>query len=335
MSMGGSLGRPLVGREREIDALQAAWRQGGAVVVRGPAGVGKSRLVRELTSWADDSGATVLVGRSTASVPATPLRPIREALLGAARRGIIPGPALDPYRPTLAAIVPDWRDDSSDPPDDWVTLLGEAVLRLLAQLGESAHAVLVLEDLHWADPETCAVVEYLVDNLEGAPVLLVLPVRDSAGGAGVELAAGIVRRRAAAEVVVGPLDGAGVIAMANALLGRDVLPDEVVDALVGRSEGVPLLVEELLAAAASSSWETIEATVPGSVLASVEPRLEELTEDGRHLLVAAALLGRHFDWRIAAAAAEVPEGRAAELLGQAVRVHLLDARTPGSASTTR
>lgn len=328
MSLDVPVARNLVGRERELAMLQEAWRTGGAVIVRGPAGVGKSRLVRELVTWAEDRAAKVLVGRCTAGARAMPLRSIQEALLGAARRGLGPGPELDPYRPTLAALVPDWREGNSPPPD-WTALLGEAVVRLLGQLGDTSTAVLVVEDLQWADPETCTMVEYLADNLTGTPSLMIITVRDGAGGAGSELADEMVRRRAAAEVIVGPLERAGVLAMADAVLGGDDLPAEVADAMVGRSEGVPLLVEELLAAAAASGWESIAAAVPGSVLASVEPRLAELPDDGRRLLVVAALLGRYFDWRLAAAAADVPEERAAELLGRAVRTNLLDADGAG------
>ena len=327
MSVGGPVGRALVGRERELATLRAALRTGGAVVVRGPAGVGKSRLVRELVAAAEAAAGTVLVGRSTAAARATPLRPIREALLGAARRGLAPGRELEPYRPTLAAVVPDWQDGAAEPPEEWMALLGEAVLRLLIQLGDTPVALLVVEDLQWADPETCAVVEYLADNLAGAPVLLVLTVRDEdtdGGTAGHVLAADLVRRRAASEVLVGPLDRDGVLAMAHAALDGEVVPAELEDAVVSRSEGVPLLVEELLAAAAASGWEAVAAAVPGSVLASVEPRLDELAADGRRLLVVAALLGRYFDWRLAAAAADVRHERAAELLGIAVRANLLD-----------
>ena len=329
MSVGGPLGQALVGRERELAELVDAWAAGGAIVVRGAAGVGKSRLVRELLSRAEGSGGAVLLGRCTAAAGATPLRPIREALLGAARRGVVPGPELDPYRPILAAVVPDWSDRSAPVPDDWTVLLGEATVRLLAQVGVGTRAVLLVEDLQWADPETCAVVEYLADNLAGTSALLVVTVRDGVPGSGTDLAGEMLRRRVAGELVVGALDRSGVLELARSLLGDRELPAELVDVVVDRSEGVPLLVEELLAAARGSGWETVAATVPGSVLTSVELRLEELPEDGRRLLAVAALLGRFFDWRLAAGAAGVREDVAARMLDEAVRAGLVDAEERG------
>ena len=310
--------------------LQAAWQAGGAtVVVRGSAGVGKSRVVRELTRWAEAKGSTVLVGRCTAAAQATPLRAIREALLGAARRGIDPDDSLGPYLPTLAAVVPDWRDASLSPPSDWVALLGEAVLRFLSQLGGLATAALVVEDLQWADPETRAVIEYMADNVTGAPVLLVVTTRDGEPGAGSDLTTDMVRRRAADELVVEPLDAEGVVEMARACLDGEDPPAEIVDTLVARSEGVPLLIEELLATARNAGWDTVAAAVPGSVLASVELRLEQLPSDGRRLLIAAALLGWNFDWSLAASVAQVAGPRAAELLAQALRLQLVDAEDNG------
>jgi hypothetical protein len=81
----------LVGRRRELTALQGAWHDGGAVyVVRGPAGIGKSRLARELGAWARARGGAVHVGRTGATGGDIPLRPIREALIGAGRNRCVP-----------------------------------------------------------------------------------------------------------------------------------------------------------------------------------------------------------------------------------------------------
>ena len=108
----------------------------------------------------------MLVGRATAR--GAPLRPIREALLGAARLGIRPSGDLTPFVPTLSVLVPEWGEPTVAATGSGL-VLGEAVLRLLVALGGRAHATLVVEDLQWADPETLAVVEYLADNVAGRP----------------------------------------------------------------------------------------------------------------------------------------------------------------------
>ena len=74
----------MVGRERELGLLQEAWRAGGqTLVVRGPAGIGKSRLVRELVAGVREAGGVVLAGRCSPTSADVPLRPLREALLSA------------------------------------------------------------------------------------------------------------------------------------------------------------------------------------------------------------------------------------------------------------
>ena len=92
---------------------------------------------------------------------------------------------------------------------------------------------------------------------------------------------------------------------------------------------MPFLVEELLATAVRSGWETITDDVPGSVTASVATRLADLPPAARPLLTAAALLGRQFDWTLAAAAVGVGDDEAAELLRLAVRAQLVDVEGAG------
>ena len=163
-SGGTLLARSLVGRDAEFVALQSAWQDGGSArIVSSAAGVGKSRLVRELASWALARGGLVLAGRCSPTGRDTPLRPWREALLSAARAGRRPGGGLEPFVPALARVVAEWGeagDDSSS------LVLGEAVLRLLTSWATpGATALVVIEDVHWADPESLDVLEYVVDSL--------------------------------------------------------------------------------------------------------------------------------------------------------------------------
>lgn len=313
----------LIGREAELQRLRAAWSRGGSVqVVRGPAGIGKSRLVRELGNLAAARGAVVLGGRST--VRAVPLQPVHEALLGAARRGLRPPDELAPFVPALARAVPEWGRARS-PGEASNLMLGEALLRFLSSMSAGPASLLVLEDVHWADAETLTVLDHLAANVAGSPVLVVLTRRDGARGPGAQLADDLVARRHAEELRLAPLGPDAVLTLARSCLGpgQDV-PGEVVEPLVQRSEGVPFVVEELMAAAEVSGWDSVAAAVPGSIMASVEVRLDELSADARRLLAAAALLGRSFDWQVAAEAAALPEAGDAPALRQAVEHQLLD-----------
>ena len=146
----------MVGRDREFAQLQGAWRTGGQVlVVRGRAGIGKSRLVRELADWVRDAGGTVLAGRCSPTAGDVPFRPLREALLAAARVGLAPSSRLAAFRPTLGSLVPEWSGEHAGGLDGGLIVLAEGVLRLMVEWSSpDAPALLVIEDVQWADRES-------------------------------------------------------------------------------------------------------------------------------------------------------------------------------------
>src|SRR5215469_11845673 len=152
----------LVGRSTEMRALRlaldAAGRgQGGSVLVTGDAGVGKSRLVREVIAAATSEGYLILTGRATESAVPVPFRPISEALMGAARAGVAPDtPGTCDYRAALGTLVPEWSRPGDGDAEVSAVIIGEALLRILSRPGGRA-GLLVLEDLHCADPETLAI----------------------------------------------------------------------------------------------------------------------------------------------------------------------------------
>ncbi len=320
----------MVGRDRELEALRGAASSGGsATIVEGPAGIGKSRLVRELAAWARGRGGVVLVGRCSATSADTPLRPMREALLSAARAGIRPPESMRSFLPTLARVVPEWSNVSVDDADPSTLVLGEGVLRLLHTLARpEASTVLVVEDLQWADAESLAVVEYLADNIAESAVAIVATLRTGVDTAGTSLAHTLVARRAADAVILRALDADDVMTMAHDIVGEE-LPRDAAATLQARSEGVPFLIEELLAAAEPTGWSAIDDAIPGSVTAPVTLRLATLPPEAVRLLRRAATLGRDFDWTVAARSAGVDESTAAELLRTCVHAQLVDVEGSG------
>ena len=296
-----ALCRSLIGRDSELSQLRAACTAardgtGSCVIVRGLAGVGKSRLVRELEVWARANGATVLRGRATAATD-SPLRPLSEALLGVARRGYRPsGAALEPFVPALGRLVPDWA--TVDAVELAPVVVGEGVLRVLHSLAAiDAPAVLILDDLHWADADTAAVVEYLADHVATEPILLIATVRDGERGPGVDSCTRMLAARVGQLIALSPLDAADTDEMIRACLGAETVPDDFVASVARRSDGVPFLIEELLASG--------DRVVPESVRSSVAGRVASLPEGGIRLLRVAALMGRSFDWEVAARAASI------------------------------
>ncbi|MFC5138659.1 ATP-binding protein [Actinomycetospora rhizophila] len=335
--MGPSLLCPaLVGREDETAALRehlaAAERgRGGVVLLVGEPGVGKSRLLRDATDVARGLGLRVLAGRAVPGGSPVPHRPLTEAFLAAYRSAPPPtGPELDGFAGHLARLVPPWRGAGPAAVDDSPVVMGEAVLRLLRSGGA---AVLALEDLHWADTETLAVLDHLVDALAEEPVLVVGTMRPE--GAVAELRARLARRAPANVLAVDPLDGAGVDRMLAACLATPDPPAGVRAFLARRAEGVPLLVEELLAGLVAADELRFEhdhwvgageltPRVPASLRESVARRAEHLDPVARRVLAAAAVLGRRFDWELVPGIAEVDGRATVDGLRAAVAQHLVE-----------
>ena len=304
--MGFVLCRSLIGRDAEVAHLTAALERSGSgdgrvLFLAGEPGVGKSRLAREVLETAA-SGFATFTGRASESAVQVPYRPLSEALMRAAREGLSPvGQGVARYRPALGNLVPEWGQAGDDGAEVSAVIVAEGVLRLLAGIG-TAGALLVLEDLQWADAETLTVLEYLADNLAGEPVLCLATVRDSEQSAGLELARGLSARKAADLIVVPRLGDADVRTMAAECLGTDDVP-AAVGRLLGQSDGLPFAVEELLAAAAASGPEAGESAggadpaggVPVSIGVSVSRRLAACGPAVTDVLSWAAILGAQFD----------------------------------------
>lgn len=298
----------LVGRDAPLRTLSAALEaarggDGRFVHLRGDAGLGKSRLLREVVARARERGMEVLTGRAVDTASPEPYRPLAEAVVGRLRGRRPPdAPELTPFRAALARIVPGWSDPAGTGSG---VFLGEGVVTLLRVLGAGRGALLALEDLHWADPETLDVVDYLVDALPGQPVCCIATSRPEPAHAATRLSGAGAR---GAEVVLDRLDPDAVERMARLCLGVTDLPPTA-GTLLARADGVPLLVEEILGAAAESGalargpegWTHVPGplvAVPTTVADVVERALAAMTAPDLEVVFAAALLGRSLEWSV-------------------------------------
>ena len=328
----------LVGRTTELGVLRQrlaalkASGTGGLVLVAGEAGVGKSRLVRELAVGAERGGMSVLVGRAVPD--GEPYRPLVEALGGALRdRGLPDDETLQPYLPVLAAVLLDAAVPGGRTDPRGGAALGEAVLRLLAALTHQTRAagtLLVLEDLHWVDPDTLTVLTYLAHAAESNPLLLV-------GTARSELALpqpllDLVTATQATELTLERLEPDDVRELVEVCLsGRP--PDEVVAFVRDNADGLPLLIEELLTGlrsvgaldAAGRLVGPLTPSVPRTFAATVRRRVEDLEPAARSVLQAAAVLGRRFDWRLLPEVTGLTAAEVLEALRAGVRTGLIRA----------
>ena len=326
---GGVLCPVLVGREDELAELQRAWEMAGQmIVVRGSAGIGKSRVARELATWATGQRGTVLAGRCSATASDVPLRPFRELLLAGARSGLRPPDALAPFLPALGSLVPEWVESPGVVVDSNSVILAEGVLRLVTAWSEpAAPSLVVIEDVHWSDRETLDVLEYLADNLRGHPVLVVVTVRGDEPGPGNDVIDGLIARRAVQPIDLFPLSSSQSEVMVRECLHLTSFDATLVETVVSRSDGVPFFIEELLATTLEGTNQ--ELTVPASVNAALETRLSSLPDTTVQFLRYAAALGRQFDWRVAASAVGCAENEALDRLRVAARAQLIDPESDG------
>ncbi|MER5710129.1 AAA family ATPase [Streptomyces sp. NPDC002122] len=300
----------LVGRDAEMAQLERALdtargQRGSTVFLVGDGGVGKSRLAAEATGRAFSAGMRVLRGRGSTIGPMVPFRPLTEALMSLFRGGRPWDEAeLGAYRPVLGRLIPDWAGEAQT--GGSLVVLAEAVLRLLSVVAREHGALVVLEDLHDADTETLVVLEYLVDNLEHLPVVLLATTRAEPCAA-LDLAHSVTQRRSGVLLGLGPLDRSEVARMIASCLDTEAerVPGELVARLWDTSVGNPFVVEELLhgmigngsVAHRDGSWEVVgplRTEVPSTLVRGIAHRTDRLGPQGRMLLSAAAVLGRRF-----------------------------------------
>ncbi len=249
----------LVGRERELAVLDEALGSGSrgepsAVIVRGEAGIGKSRIVRELVARARAlPGAVVATGECIdGATVGAPFGAVRRLLHDLAREvGVdaLGDAAGSPrVRATLARLVPELDDGAEAPPPSGADFVSEAVERVLENLSATHHLVLVLEDLHWADDATRSLVRTLAGTLRGSRLTLLLTYRADDVSRGHPLrtvVAELERSRAVRTVGLTRLERHEVAEQMRLLTGVDPSAATVA-AVHARSEGVPLYVEELV-----------------------------------------------------------------------------------------
>ncbi|MEV7005839.1 AAA family ATPase [Streptosporangium sp. NPDC051022] len=277
----------LIGRSAEFERLtallgSAAAGRAGVALVGGDAGIGKTRLVAELTGRAERDGFAVLVGQCAELGDALPYLPLADALRDA--RGELRA-EID-ARPVLGRLLPGGTDLGSE------TTSGLTQQRLFgSMLGFLATrpVLLVLEDLHWADQSTRDLLVFLSRMLQTERVCLVGTYRTD------DLHRRHPMRRVLAElkrlpsvtsVELGPLGRDEMADYLSALGGTD---PRMIDEIVERAEGNPFYAEELLEAATDGCSMTHD--LAGLLLS----RTEVLSDAAQRVLRGAAVAGRRVD----------------------------------------
>lgn len=285
---------PFIGRAAELALLEEAWTRaargaGGAVVISGESGVGKSRLTLEFAHRVEELGGRVAAG-TTGSPEAIPYQCIVEALRSAVP--LIASLRLrDVWLANVAALVPELRGHLPALPDSRIETAGdrprlfEALVRTLSALAGPRPLLLVFEDLHWADEATCAALDFLMSRLSTMRVLLLVTLRDDAapGSHLRRLLGRAATRTNVTSVSLGALSSDDVEQLARSLPGTT----GEVAALLASSGGNPLFLTQLVEGGEWSGGV-------GGVGAVVARRVASLSAEARTIAEIAALAGTRF-----------------------------------------
>ncbi len=315
----------VVGRASELAAVQRAlgeveageWR---VLAISGEPGIGKTRLLSELAARAAQHGNTVLSGQGTELEQEVPFAALIEALdefLGSLGRGRLQ--ALAARLPHLAGVFPALGGLTALP-----TGLGteryhhhRAIRALVTELASPRPLVLVLDDVHWADPASVEAIAHLLRRPPAAAILLALSFRTGQASPMLVTALEAAARETHTEqLLIGALtedECAGLLAHES---------DAERHRIFAESGGNPFYIEQLRRADATAGTRTgagavrLDGAIPATVLAAIEQELSHLPLDARRMLEGAAVAGEPFEPELAAETAGLDPALSLALLDE-------------------
>jgi class 3 adenylate cyclase/tetratricopeptide (TPR) repeat protein len=299
-----SVSAPLIGRDAELELLQNTYeravrdRKAHLFTIYGDPGVGKTRLAREFVESLE--GATVLVGRSLPYGEGITYWPLAEMVKAAA--GISDDDPADEAHEKLlvccedeavadllalaAGVLEAVEGERSQQEIAW------AAREWAEQLAAAQPLVLVFEDIHWAEEPLLELIEHLTTWVRDAPLLILCLARTELLDVHPGWGGGRVR---ATSIELEPLDREDSEALVDALLADTELPAEIRDAVLEKTEGNPLFVEETIRMVAEGDGDG-RVRIPDTLQLLIAARIDTLPAGEKALLQRAAVVGRTF-WR--------------------------------------
>lgn len=309
-----AIGTPFVGRvgeRRQLVGILHTCRETGrgrAVLLRGEAGIGKTRLAAEIAGEARVAGFAVQGARALDFGTATgrdPARVLIRALLGldalsdeeqriaaveaAPARGEVAADQrpflrdlLDLPQPMAERAIYDAMDSATRNRGKQQTLV-----TLIRAAATRSPLLILVEDIHWADPATLAHLAAVAAAIRTAPVVLMMTTRIE-GDPLNDAWRATVHSNPPVTIELGPLDRDEALSFAGGFLDAT---NRIALACVERADGNPLFLEQLLRHAEVSQ----EASVPASIQSLVLGRMDRLPAPDRQALLAASAIGQQFD----------------------------------------
>ncbi len=350
---------PFIGREKESGRLIARLRdlragRGGVVMVAGEPGIGKTRIASEFAETARGAGATVLWGRCYEGEWAPPFAPFVEVIrehtrspsgVEATSTGVDRG-VMDRLAPLLQHEPFDAADGQALQPDQERFLLLDAVSDFLEAAAARAPLVCVLDDLHWADRGSIAMLQHAARALAHHPVLFVGTYRDVEVDLKHPLAAAIASLRREKDFELLTLTGLGRDEVGEMLdlIAEQRVPESFASAISDETEGNPLFIREVLihlieergAQRGDGGWAQdvalAEIGVPEGVRDVIGRRLARVGASCSRMLGVASVMSGGFSWPVLRAISGEGEDALLDALDEALGAQLLAERRGGDES---
>lgn len=304
------------GRADELSAMLAAFTDPRItlITVEGEPGVGKSRLVYEFLTAADPSGTAHVITRCeshSSDVPLDAVSRLARQLVDTATSG---GARPSPDAVVLHDLV-STRADGGSPTTSSADLsrLGHVLSNMIR--GHRRAGILVIEDVHWIDASSAAVLAEVVQRIKDTASTVVVTFRPGYTG--------VLRDTASVAVALTPLDGAAAMALAAELIGSRPESKRVAEHVAAASSGNPFYTEEIVRDMAERGLLTGQkrdyrlagdlgsTRVPATVQSVIAARVDRLATSDKAILTTASVIGSSFDEDVLAAM--TPEADAAVL----------------------
>jgi len=330
--------------ERRFEAARSG--RGSLAVLVGEPGIGKTRLLEEFATRVRASGARMLWGHCFEGEFARPFGPFAEAIASYARecRPEALRDEVGSFGGVVAKIVPELRERLPDLPEAAALAREEeryrvldATAQVLWAIARKAPLVLVLDDLHWADRATLALLRYLSRFLTRHRVLIVGAYRDVELDRQHPLGDALVAMRREVELERIGLSGLPREAVTELLeaIAQHEVPAHFVEAITAETGGNPFFLREVLlhlieegkvkseAGCFTSRFSIEEMGIPESVRQVIERRLSRLSEQANRLLATASGCSGAFRFDVTRSAAGLEEGEALDALDAALTAQIL------------
>ncbi|MDH3943206.1 MAG: ABC transporter substrate-binding protein [Anaerolineae bacterium] len=339
----------MVGRRKEFEQARERWNEakvgkGFLLLISGEPGIGKSRLLREISTHVEVSRGIVLTGTSyqEGGMPYAPFKQIvRQAMRGNLLEGLgVPddtSAALVKLVPELSTKFPKLAASEEQDPQTEQRMLFEHMTVFFNLLSMGKPLLLALEDAHWADSGSLYLLRHLGREMRHSAVMTAATYREvelHENRAFHEVLLDFNRERMGERLKLTRLDREGSRKMMAALFEEEIT-DELLDGIYSETEGNPFYIEEVCKALVESGkvryeggkWhrpDIEELGIPQSVQVAVQARLDRLDEQAQGVLRQAAVLGREFPYEVLIRAADGRENGLDEVMERARRAQLIE-----------